>query len=470
MQNNDSLLAPYIKNVHFIGIGGISMSGLAEILQSRGYRISGSDMNASAITKKLEARNMKITIGHSENNIEGTDLVVYTAAVKDNNPELMAARSKGIPTMDRATLLGQIMKGYTNSIAISGTHGKTTTTSMTSMIMMEAALDPTIHIGGELEAIKGTTKIGSNEYFVAEACEYCSSFLKFYPTVAIILNMDFDHADYFRNLEHVVETFGEFARRVPADGYLVVNAEDKNINTIISMVRCNIVTFGMNPDKADWSAIDINYDDMACASYTLVHKGNTVGIIELKVPGIHNVGNSLAAIAACSLMGCSYDSFKAAFAKFSGTHRRFELKGLIGGIKVIDDYAHHPSEIRATLKAAKNCGHTRVWCVFQPHTYTRTKSFMDQFAVSFKDADKVILADIYAAREQDTGEVNSSMMADRINANEIKAEYIKDFEAIVSYLDENVKPGDLVITMGAGDIYKVGEIYLSHLSALQDGQ
>lgn len=458
---NHQLFSSNIKNVHFIGIGGISMSGLAEILLSKGYTVTGSDWNSSAITKKLETLGIKVYIGHSEENIFGADMIIYTAAVKEDNPELTAARIKGLPVMDRASLLGLIMKAYAGSIAVSGTHGKTTTSSMVSMIMLEAGLDPTIQIGGVLEAIGGTTKLGKSSYFIAEACEYCGSFLKFFPKVAVILNVDFDHADYFRDINHVIDTFIEFASHVPREGYLVANADDKNLVPVLSSVKCNRSTFGFNPERADWSAADISYDDMACATYTLVHKGNPMGTIELKVPGIHNVGNSLAAVAACTIMGADMEAVKRAFLKFTGTHRRFELKGIVNDIKVIDDYAHHPSEVVATLKAAKNCGHSRTWCVFQPHTYTRTKSFMDDFANAFSDVDRVILADIYAAREIDRGEVNSSMLADRINSIENKALYIKGFDSIVEYLKNNVKPGELILTMGAGDIYKVGEIFLS---------
>jgi len=461
MQQNNSLLAiPDIQKVHFIGIGGISMSGLAEILKSRGYTVTGSDMKTSAITNKLERLGIKIITGHSGENIAGADLVVYTAAIKEDNPELMAAKLQGIPTMDRATLLGRMMKGYPGSIAVSGTHGKTTTTSMISMILLEAGLNPTIHIGGELDAIGGTTHIGSNDYFVAEACEYYESFLKFFPHIAVILNIEFDHADYFKDLNHVTETFRKFASLVPSDGYLIACADDDNTSRILESANCKVITFGMNTDAADWGAGNITFDEMGCASYTLIHKGCEVSSINLMVPGIHNVGNSLAAIATCRIAVCDYDIVKQALAKFRGTHRRFELKGTYGGIKVIDDYAHHPSEVKATLSAAKNCEQNRIWCVFQPHTYTRTKFLMNEFATAFEDADEVILADIYAAREVDIGEVNSEMLADRIQETGKKVMYFKSFDTITEHLKKNAKPGDLIITMGAGDIYKVGEMYL----------
>ncbi len=460
LQINSLLSAKDIKRIHFTGIGGISMSGLAEILASQGYIITGSDMKASAITQKLEKLGVKITIGHEAENVTGADLLVYTAAVNRTNPELAAAIQAGIPCIDRATLLGELMKGYPGSIAVSGTHGKTTTTSMISMIMLEEGLDPTIHIGGELDAIGGTTRIGSSDYFIAEACEYTGSFLKFNPYLAVILNIEYDHADYFKNFEHVKDTFLSFAKLVPQDGYLLACGDDTAASAILEQVSCNKATFGLTDSNFTWSAADITFDDLGCAAYTLLHNSKPVGEIKLKVPGLHNVSNSLAAIAACSMMGCSLASAAKALLKFSGTHRRFELKGITDGITVVDDYAHHPSEVEATLKAARHCAHSRIWCVFQPHTYTRTKFLINEFSRAFHDADFIIVADIYAAREADTGEVNSGILADRISSNGKQTLYIKGFENIVEYLDKNASSGDLIITMGAGDIYKVGELFL----------
>ena len=457
---SDLLKSSKIKRIHFIGIGGISMSGLAEILMSKGYILTGSDMKASALTEKLERSGIKVTIGHNAKNALGSDLVVYTAAIRETNPELAGAREAGIPCIDRATLLGELMREYPRSIAVSGTHGKTTTTSMVSLIMLEAGLDPTIHIGGELEAIGGTTRIGGGKYFIAEACEYTGSFLKFHPYLAILLNMEFDHADYFRDMGHIKETFTRFAGLVPEDGYIVACADDAGVMSVLDTVSCNKITYGINAAGCTWSASDITYDDLGCAVYKLMYNNEAVGEIKLGVPGVQNVSNSIAAIAACSIMGCGIDAAREALRKFTGTHRRFEFKGNAGGIKVIDDYAHHPTEVRVTLRAARNCGQTRVICVFQPHTYTRTRFLMDDFAIAFDDADMVLLADIYAAREPDTGEVHSGMLADRINRQGKKAVYMKSFDAIVEYLDRNARPGDLIITMGAGDIYKVGEMFL----------
>jgi UDP-N-acetylmuramate--alanine ligase len=466
LQINSILSSKDKKRIHFVGIGGISMSGLAEILASQGYIITGSDMKASSIIQKLEKMGIKITIGHHAENVTGADLIVYTAAVKGSNPELVAAAQAGIPCIDRATLLGEIMKKYPESIAVSGTHGKTTTTSMISMIMLEEGLDPTIHIGGELDAIGGTTRIGGSSYFVAEACEYTGSFLKFYPFLAVILNIEYDHADYFKNFDQVKDTFLRFAKLVPDDGFLLACGDDPSAAAIMEKVSCNKATFGLQNDRCTWSAADITFDNMGCASYTLLYHNEPVIEIKLKVPGIHNVSNSIAAIAACNIMGCSLASAAKALLKFGGTHRRFELKGISEGITVIDDYAHHPSEVAATLKAAQSYAHSRIWCVFQPHTYTRTKFLMEEFSTAFEDADIIIVADIYAAREADTGEVNSGMLADRISSKGKQTLYIKGFENIVEYLDKNASSGDLIITMGAGDIYKVGELFLDGRKAL----
>jgi len=460
MQTDGLLNTDKIKRVHFTGIGGISMSGLAEILADSGYIVTGSDMSTSSNIQKLEKIGIRTTIGHSAENVKGADLLVYTAAVKADNPELIAASQAGIPCIDRAELLGQIMKRYPWSVAVSGTHGKTTTTSMISMIMLEQELDPTIHIGGKLDAIGGTTRIGKSDYFVAEACEYTGSFLKFHPRIAVILNIDFDHADYFKNIDDVKSTFHDFAKLVPENGHIVVNGDDKNALEILGDIGCRITTYGIRNGQYTWSASGITFNDKGCASYTLMHEDEPVCEIKLSVPGIHNVSNSLAAIAACSLAGCSPASAAKALLKFGGTHRRFEIKGISDGVTVIDDYAHHPSEIAATLRAAEKYNHSRIWCVFQPHTYSRTKCLMDDFAVSFVNADFVILTDIYAAREKDTGEVNSSMLADKIALTGKKVIYMKDFCDIVEYLDKNVGSGDLVITMGAGDIYRIGDLFL----------
>jgi UDP-N-acetylmuramate--alanine ligase len=456
-----NLLDPkLIKKIHFVGIGGISMSGLAEILLSQGYVISGSDMKSSSITDRLKAMGIKFYIGHSSDNLENPDLVIYTAAVKKDNPELVKAKELGIKAIERSVLLGQIMKQYPFNINVSGTHGKTTTTSMVTMIMLEAGMDPTVHIGGELKAIGGNTKIGGNKYFIAEACEYVESFLQFFPFMGIILNIEADHLDYFKGIDHIKESFLKFASLIPKDGYLVACADDSNIKDLLDKLDCSIITYGIKSADALWQARDISFDENGLGSYTLFKSNEEIAKIKLGVTGTHNISNSLAAVAACFTAGCSIESIKNGLQKFSGTHRRFELKGVSNDIKVIDDYAHHPSEIVATLNAAKNVPHNKLWCIFQPHTYTRTKALLNDFSNSFNDADYVIVSDIYAAREPDNGEINSKILSEKINEVSPKAKYIKDFEDIANYLQEKATSGDLIITMGAGDIYKVGEIFL----------
>mgnify|MGYP000968421452 CR=1 FL=1 len=454
--------SPSIKKIHFIGIGGISMSGLAEILLNFGYEVSGSDIRSSSITKKLEKLGVKVFIGHSESNIQSPDLVVYTAAINQSNPELIKAHRLGIPAIDRAELLGQIMRKYKHSIAVAGTHGKTTTTSMISTTALKCNLDPTIHIGGELDAIGGTTRVGGNNCFIAEACEYCGSFLKFYPYIAVVLNIEYDHADYFKDISHIKDTFAKFISQVPENGYVVACADDSNILQILDGVYCNKVTFGLDPEKAMWSAANIVFDDRGCASFNLLFNKKDMGVIKMNVPGIHNVSNAVAAAATCHILGCNIDSIRLALSDFWGTHRRFELKGTSNDIKVIDDYAHHPTEIKATLKAAKNFRHSKVWCVFQPHTYSRTKSLLSDFSDSFNDADEIIITDIYAAREVDTGEISAKDLALRIRSSGKKVVYIKKFEDIVSYLEDKASPGDIIITMGAGDVYRIGEMFLEN--------
>lgn len=460
MEQSSILDSKKFKHVHFIGIGGISMSGLAEILLNLGFQVSGSDMKSSSITLRLENKGIKIYTGHSEENIGDANLVVYTAAVKNDNPELIKARNLGIPTLERAALLGEIMKKYPYSIAISGTHGKTTTTSMVSMIMLKSALNPTIHIGGVLDAIGGNTRIGGNSYFIAEACEYVESFLKFHPYLAVVLNIEADHLDYFKDIEHIKSSFLKFMHLIPENGYVVACIDDENIASLLENVHCNIVTYGVNSKDATWRTEDISFDENGFASFTVLKNNEKIANIELKVPGLHNISNSLASIAACHTLGCDIESIKEGLESFIGTHRRFELKGIEDNIKVVDDYAHHPSEIKATLKAARNGNYPRIWTVFQPHTYTRTKLLLDDFSNAFKDSDKVIIADIYSAREKDTGEIHSSTLAEMVRANGQDAIYLSVFEEIVEYLKENASSGDLVLTMGAGDIYRVGEMFL----------
>lgn len=444
-------------HIHFIGIGGISMSGLAEILLEEGFTVSGSDSKESPLTKKLEKEGAVIHYGQSADNItDGIDCVVYTAAINRRNPELMEAVARKIPMLTRAELLGQLMKNYETPIAVSGTHGKTTTTSMISHILLEADLDPTISVGGILKAIGGNIRVGNSGTFLTEACEYTNSFLHFFPKIGVILNIEEDHLDFFKDLEDIRHSFHQFAALLPSDGTLVINGDIKDYEEIYSDLDCHVITYGSSPDF-DYSASDIRYDEHGHVSFELLKKGEKTGRITLSVTGDHNVSNALAAIAVAELLDISTDRIQKGLLSFTGTDRRFEYKGTFNGVTVVDDYAHHPTEIAATLKAAQHSPHNAVWCVFQPHTYTRTKAFFHEFAEALSHADHLVLADIYAARETDTLGVSSKALAEEAKKLGTDAVYLPTFADIETFLREHCRPGDLLITMGAGDVVTVGE-------------
>jgi UDP-N-acetylmuramate--alanine ligase len=448
------------KKVHFIGIGGISMSGLAEILVRNGFKVSGSDMKESSITDKLSKEGVTIFYNHNSENVLHADLVVYTAAVSSDNPELLKSKELNIPLMDRAEFLGELMKGHKYNVAVAGTHGKTTSTSMLSHIVMEAKLDPTILVGGQLDLIDGNVRTGSSEYFITEACEYKGSFLKFHPFIGIILNVDADHLDYYRDIDHIKDTFQEFSNLIPKEGYLIAYAEDANIDDIIKNTKSNIITYGF--EKGDLTASNIRFNEKGFGSFDIYNKGTKLCSAELSVPGKHNILNALASCASALALNVSVEAIVNGLKSYKGTHKRFELKGMKNGVTVIDDYAHHPTEIKATLDTAKNLPHRKTYCVFQPHTYTRTASLFDDFANSFYDADEVILAEIYAARETDTGIVSSQMLGDKLRSNGVNCKNFKTFKEIVEHLNTVLTDGDLLLTVGAGDVVAVGELYLKN--------
>ena len=446
-------------HVHLIGIGGISMSGLAEILMKEGFEVSGSDAHLSDLTRHLESLGARVYEGQSAANIDqepGIDVAVYTAAVHEDNLELAAVRRRGIPVLTRAQLLGEMMRNYREAVAVAGTHGKTTTTSMIADMLLAGKLDPTISVGGILKDIGGNIRVGGSDLFVTEACEYTNSFLSFYPTAEVILNIEEDHLDFFKDLQDIRRSFRKFVGKLPDGGLLVMNSAIEGPQEIIGEKACRDVTFGKSADS-DFTAENITFDEFARPSYDLVIRGEQAGRIHLGVTGEHNVYNSLAALAVVLELGMDLDSAKAGLKVFGGTDRRFEKKGEIGGVTIIDDYAHHPQEIRATLEAARHYPHRKLWCVFQPHTYTRTKAFLDQFAQELAAADEVIVADIYAARETDRLGVSSANLVEKIRARGTKAHYIPSFDEIETFILENCVQGDLLITMGAGDIVKVGE-------------
>lgn len=444
-------------HVHFIGIGGISMSGLAEILLKEGFTISGSDAKESALTKKLESEGARIFYGQkAENIIDGIDCVVYTAAINRANPELMEAVARKIPLLTRAELLGQLMKNYNTAIAVSGTHGKTTTTSMISHILLAADQDPTISVGGILKAIEGNIRVGQSETFLTEACEYTNSFLHLFPTISVILNIEEDHLDFFKDIEDIRASFRRFVQLLPETGTLVINGEIDRYEEIYSGLPCNVVTYGSSPD-CDYSFSGLSYDENGHVSFDLSKKGKPAGHIALSVTGEHNVSNALSAIAVAELLGISLETAAKGLRSFTGTDRRFEYKGDYNGVTIVDDYAHHPTEIAATLKAAQHFPHRDVWCVFQPHTYTRTKAFFHEFAEALSHTDHLVLADIYAARETDTLGVSSAALAEEAKSLGTDAIYLPSFDEIETFLKENCRAGDLVITMGAGDVVQIGE-------------
>ena len=453
MDNNESF-----SHVYFIGIGGVSMSGLAEIMKHKGFQVSGSDIKESATIRHLRQIGIPVAIGHrKENIVPDVDLVVYTAAVKEDNPEMIEAHRRNIPVMDRAELLGKVMDSYALPIAVSGTHGKTTTSSMIADILLTAQKDPTISIGGFLPSIDSNIRIGGQEYFVAEACEYFDSFLKFRPAIAVILNIEEDHLDYFKDIHQIRHSFQSFAGKVPETGTVIIHSAIDNPEEITKDTAANVITYGFDPETSQWTADHIVHLPNGKNSFDVIYQGQNMGRICLQVPGEHNISNALAACAACYAAGIDMESIRLGLGAFTGTKRRFQYKGVFQGVTVIDDYAHHPTEIKATLAAAQNVEHHTIWCVFQPHTYTRTKALLEEFSTAFSNADQVIIADIFAAREKDTGLIHSRDLVARMIEKGIHAQYMDSFQTIASYLRKHCKPGDLVITMGAGDVYLIGE-------------
>lgn len=444
-------------HVHFIGIGGISMSGLAEILLEEGFTISGSDAKQSALTDSLAKKGATIYIGQKASNLSiRPALVVYTAAIREDNEEFKAAVDAGIPMLSRAELLGQIMDNYEKSIAVAGTHGKTTTTSMISQILLVAKADPTISVGGILEAIGGNIRVGGSEVFITEACEYTNSFLHFHPKYSIITSVEAEHLDFFKDIDDIRRSFHEFAGNTAHDGVLIINGQIATLDQITNNLSCSVTTYGLC-ENDDFYAKNITYNDHACGTYTLMHKTEDLGTVSLSVPGKHNVSNSLAAIALCLNLGLPLDVIKKGLLQFGGTKRRFEYKGTKNGITVIDDYAHHPTEVAATLTAARNYPHGRIICVFQPHTYSRTKAFLSDFARVLSMADIVVLADIYAAREKNTIGISSKDLLAELRKNGQESYYFPSFDEIEKFLSEKCINNDLLITMGAGDVYLIGE-------------
>lgn len=451
-------IKPYIEKketIHLIGIGGVSMSALAELLLSKGVPVTGSDRQRTAVTDKLTALGARIAYAHEAENVQGAALVVRTAAVHDDNPEVARARELDIPVMERAEAWGHLMRDYDNVVCFAGTHGKTTSTSMMTMMAIEGGLDPTVMVGSNLPAIGGTLRIGAKGCFVAESCEYCNSFLNFAPTVAVVLNVEADHLDFFKDLSDIIHSFRAFCELTPMDGLIVVNADDENAMRCVRGLNRRVRTFGLDPN-ADVRATDVT-DENGYYRFVVVVDGREYARVALSVPGRHNMMNALACCAAAAFLGVPSGAAEQGLKAFTGSSRRFQLVGKMkNGATVVDDYAHHPSEMQATLTAAREMSFDRILCAFQPHTYTRTKALFDQFVDALGQCDLAVLAPIYAAREQNTVGVYASDLAAKVPG----AVAFDTFDEIAAYLRAQAGPNDLVLTMGAGNINEVGPMLL----------
>ncbi len=453
------------KHIHMIGIGGTSMSGIATILKKWGFYITGSDASDSELIQKLrEECHIHIAIGHDIDSIRRSDLVIYSAAISSDDIELQEARKLNITTMDRATFLGLITKAYGNTICVSGTHGKTTTTSMISVCFLEAKKDPTIQVGAILKQINGNSIVGNSDVFILESCEYVESFLKFSPKTAIVLNIDNDHLDYFKNLENIKQSFVKFVKLLPPDGLLILNVDDKNACDLYKDSKARTVTFGINNDKCNFTARNITFDNNGFPLFDVYRNNTFYKSIKLSVPGKHNVYNALACIATCYEYGIDKETIKNALIKYTGAHRRFEYIGNSNGANIFDDYAHHPTEIKAVYDAMKNKKYNRSWVIFQPHTYSRTKALLTDFASVLSQFDNIVITDIYAAREKNTYNVSSQDLVNLINVNRVgkQAIYISDFNEIAKYIRDRVMPNDIVLTIGAGTVTNIGPMIVEN--------
>lgn len=440
------------KHIHMIGIGGVSMSGIAEILKYWGFTVTGSDANESPIIKRLQKNGIYARVGHDFENLANSDIVVYSAAIKQDDPEIVKAKELGIPTIERADFLGKITSCFEDTICISGTHGKTTTTSMISCCFLEADTDPNIQVGAILKEIDGNYRVGDSDYFILEACEYVESFLKFNPKAEIILNIDNDHLDYFKTFDNIKNAFVKYVNLLPRDGLLVLNADDDNCLDLRKHSAARTITYGIKNEYANYIAKSISFDKNGFPTFDVYHNGNFYATIKLSVAGLHNVSNALACIALCDYYKLSKMNIKDALSKFTGASRRLEYKGIFNGASVFDDYAHHPTEIKATASSIKNKEFNKSWVVFQPHTYSRTKELLDDFANALINFDNIIITDIYAAREENTYNISSQDLVNKINSLGKKAIYISDFNNIANYLKNHITQNDIIITLGAGTI------------------
>lgn len=455
-----------IKKIHFVGIGGIGMSGIAEILLDQGFHVSGSDRGLSEVTERLQKLGADIFEGHrAENIVEDVDALVYSSAVSLDNPEVLEAQRRKIPVIRRAEMLAEVMR-LKYGIGIAGTHGKTTTTSMISLVLMEGNLDPTVIVGGKLSGLGGTNaRLGRGDFIVVEADEFDRSFLSITPTIAVLTTLETDHLDCYRDLEDIKGAFIQFASKVPFYGFVVLCLDEPALLDIMPQLsKKKIITYGLNP-QADVQAVDIRHKDNT-STFTVVRDGIDLGQVTIQVPGNHNVQNSLAAIAVGLHLGVSFDNVRAGIEKFAGVYRRWEKKGEVNGITVYDDYAHHPTECRATLAGTKAGWRRRVVCVFQPHLYTRTRDFYEEFGKSFLLSDVLVVTDVYPAREEAIQGISGELIVNAAKRFGHKdAQYVPDKKQIPDHLTSIVKSGDIVITMGAGDIWMYGEEFLKKMKS-----
>lgn len=454
---------PY-KKIHFIGIGGVSMSGIAQILLKWGYIITGSDRNDSEVLQILKNAGATIYIGHNGNNVQDQDLIVYTAAISKDNPEIVKGNELGIKIMERAEFLGELTKLYPKTIAISGTHGKTTTSSMISLCFLEANLDPSIQVGSVIPQISKNYKVGNSPYFIIEACEYVNSFLHFCPQTEIILNIEADHLDFFKDIDDIYNSFKKFTDILPTNGNLVINLDNEYCQQLVKNVKSNInvLTYSLENENADLYAFNIQFDEKGYSSFNIKYQNDIFKNIKLNVIGIHNVSNACACILTCLAHNIDLENIKEGLEKFTGSQRRFEYKGKSkSGADIYDDYAHHPTEIKALLNACSNKQHEKIFAIFQPHTYSRTKTLFEEFARCFDKCDIAIITDIYAAREIDNGTISSKMLVDKINElYPKKAIYISSFENIEKYINEKSSKNDIVLTIGAGNITNISTLLM----------
>ncbi len=440
------------KRIHLIGIGGCSMNGLARILQSQGHDVTGSDRERTQFTDALDDSHIPYSVGHTGEYLGDAELVIYSAAIKPDNPERAAAREKGIPELERSVALGQISERFHEVVAVAGCHGKTTITSMLALVNTQANLDGTVHVGGYVEALGGGVHVGGRDLFITEACEYVESFLTLKPTIALINNIDDDHLDYYGDIEHIVAAFERFLALLPENGVFVACTDDSRVKKLADACPRTVVTYGL--DGGDVTARNLTFDEMGNPEFDVYRRGACVGHAHLSVPGRHNAVNALGVIAVCDRLGVDTETVLQALNRFHNTKRRFEYYGARNGVKIFHDYGHHPSEIAATLDAASRVPHGKLYCVFQCNSFTRARTLFCKNVTCFALADRVLVSDIYPGREKDTGLVHARDMVQAINENTHNAEYLPTFEEIRLWLDDHAEAGDLVVTVGSGDVYR----------------